>query len=512
MFIGSLCLLVLWSPPLLAIEYEELNQLPAACLDNAVKSESVDELTPCFSSTLSNNPNFLSVMRSAYHQFSALSWPLKNNSIGMPNYEFKGLQFASAGEPLQLKDNFPVWQSWPTMDQFKYQGSSNWDTREITIPKACDYLFKTDKDNNSAYKKFIKQYSQVPRGPKIEILSDYRNAMHQVLLDTNNKSVRYQVYMNKPAFDYLNNTARDKALIFPKGGIVEGQNMRGAIIVKAAWKILTEREQKDYHKSFALVTSDKDRVDLCSLEVVGLSALHIANKNNNIVDSPEGSNEWSWATYEFKGNAPVSIFKDEKISLTQDQIEPVVGDSWGFFNLAWQQVKKDCSARSSDDKSVRWDPNLPTCPINKYISQCEDPSDAGCTHSNLVSSSPEQLEYDPKYGELFNNDISTMFSGYVWKNYQIINSQWLNNCEIGCTFEPKVLLNPILEPFIDPLKGDINSRSCMDCHATANMKRLGNPDPVSTDYIFMSRKATQAIPINLYGNKIDLSIFNTKGK
>ena len=457
-----------------------INQLPttASCPGYQNISNKPFSILACFAATLGNNRTNQTLIRDAYRQFHALNWPVDGDTIGLPNYALKSSEQA---------DTFPVWQSWPTTHQVKYTDINNWDENDFTIPASCGYLFeKTSQGKGSKYTAFIKQYPTVPRGPKIEVLTNAVNPQNDIVVDINAQAVRYQVYMNKPAFEFskgLSSSVTDDINYPVAKGVSEQYGItqsavRGAIFIKAAWKVLQPEEFANYHKSFAVVTSETaDGMEICELNVVGLSAMHIVNKNNpKNIGSPGSSanetNKWSWATYEFVGNAPSYTFTGDGIEeLTENSIKPTLGNSWAFFKQDWTGLRKMCV----NEKGL-WQQNLSSCPINKNGCGKEEP----CEKSTIVLHPSEQ---DVKNLTSYNNATMRELKNSVWKNYRIINNQW---SDMGYV-KPEKLENPILEAFSK------KRTSCSGCHKRANKAKFN-------DFIFSAR-----IKDVFTGTKINLS-------
>lgn len=457
-----------------------INQLPTAtsCPGYQNISNKPFSILACFAATLGNNRTNQTLIRDAYRQFHALNWPVDGDTIGLPNYTVKSAEQA---------DTFPVWQSWPTNHQVKHSDISNWDENAFTIPASCGYLFEqTSPGKGSKYTAFIKQYPAVPRGPKIEVLTNAVNPQDDTVVDIYAQAVRYQVYMNKPAFEFSKGLSASLTddVNYPVANEAFEQDrntqsaVRGAIFIKAAWKILQPEEFDHYHKSFAVVTSETaGGVEKCELNVVGLSAMHIVNKNNpknsgTTGANPDQANKWSWATYEFVGNAPSYTFTEDGIEeLTENSIKPVLGDSWAFFKQDWTGLREMCV----NEKGL-WQQDLSSCPINK--NGCE--KGKSCEKSTIVLHPSEQ---DINNLTSYNNATMRELKNSVWKNYRIINNQW---ADMGYV-KPEKLENPILEAFSK------KRTSCSGCHKNANKTQFN-------DFIFST-----GIKDAFTGTKINLS-------
>ncbi len=426
----------------------QVNQLPDAC-ENYYQtlSDKPYAILPCFAPTLGNNRTNQSAIRDAYRQFHALNWPLSDSTIGMADYQ---LDYS------QQLDTYPVWQSWPTVAQMKSGDITKWQQTSYKLPLSCQSLFTKNNQGTSQYTQFISNYPTVPRGPKIEVLSNSINPEGETIADVNGQPVYYQVYLNQPAFAYLTSQQRPiNSLNFPAGQV--NADKRGAIYIKAAWKVLTDNELNQYHSSFAVVIDgDSKNAKQCRLAVVGLSAQHIVSKNNP-KNQPNSSdaNKWSWATYLNAASMPrYSEANNGDYQLSQQDILPP-NDGWAFFNKSLNELKKQCI-----NNQDQWDEVLDTCPINK--NNCEIGSK--CTGNTLVA---YPITQDKANLDTYNAQTKKHLPSSVWRNYQILNNQWLDRGFAA----PEILENPVLEPFFH------NKSSCSSCHSDANKQ-------VFKDYIF----------------------------
>lgn len=421
----------------------------------------------CFSATLGNNRTNQSLIRDAYRQFHALNWQ-NTLKVGLADYQ-QGYQ--------DTLDTFPVWQSWPTIQQVMTNEMTDWQEPNFNVPKSCNYLFESNDTSSSHYERFVKQHPSVPTGIKLEVLTNKLNPQNDVVVDTAGNAVRYQVYLNKPAFDYLQTKPID-GFHYPVGveanyqGNQQAASSRGAVFIKAAWKQLDDTEKAFYHKSFAVITNTKSGIEECQLSVVGLSSLHIVSKNNPMNDAKPDANKWSWATYQFIGNVPTYSLASGKETLTQSDINSpnALGGRWAYFDKSFEDLESLCLNSES-----QWDQSLATCPVNKNA--CEP--DSECAPSTIVAYAPVP---DVAVLELYNDQTKALMPESVWRNYDIINSQWLDNGYAA----PVKLENPILEPFTS------KRTSCSGCHARANKTEF-------KDYIFNSgiQKGYQGMSINL---------------
>lgn len=425
-----------------------VEQVPAAC-DYIIGQMRIQA---CFPTSIGNNLTLPSVQRSAYQQFYALNWPGTDNKVGFVDLNT---------ELYESNDSFPVWQSWPTLQDFYVSEPSEpaqWFNPSSNIPKSCSALVTKNDGAKSALEQFIDANGDIPFGPKVQVLTLEKTAMNKVIKGQNGHRVKYQIYMNNIAYK---NFVQQRAK-FAKGegefstGTYKISAKRGAIFIKAAWQVLKQKNT-NIHRSIALVTDGG--LNNCSLEVVGLVGMHIVHKSiPENISFVNKTNLWTWSTYQFNDNAP---------SIKQVNDNKTQGD-WLFFNegvLTEQNYKEHCAFNSEQDLLLQnyYKDKSGKCPIN-------NPTTAV---SNLVSNDLNDNEYTyvnrDAVADYFRKTDGEGSYPSVWKNYALSGVQWMQGYDIADNLGDKHsrLANVVLEPFIP-------ESSCINCHSSKKNKAIRN--------------------------------------
>ena len=424
-----------------------INQLPSECSDLNILADKPYKILPCFATTLGNNRTNQSAIRDAYRQFHALNWPVKPGSIGLADFDAK---YTS------LPDTYPVWQSWPTTAEVESNLHNNWGETHIVLPESCrsapsmqDFIESKNLKDSAHW------------GTPL-VLEQFRNPQGHILTYRNGQKTFYTVHLNKPAFDYLKDLRASNITRFDyPEGIADDGEARGAIFAKAAWRKITSTETKVYHSAIAYILEPNENgVTNCSMSIVGLSGLHITSKNNpknvNPSEKTSTTNKWSWATYIFKESVPhFSQNKNGNYTLEKNDILPRKNKLWGYFSMNSEEISNLCTTDGELDYTKS------TCPIN--TAQCKTLGKT-CPPDQIVA---YPILQDQENLNSYNSETRKRLKSSVWGNYNIINNQWSDN---GIP-SPKVLANPVLEPFHGP------KSSCSSCHQEANK-------PIFKDYIF----------------------------
>ncbi|HJQ39430.1 MAG TPA: c-type cytochrome [Thermoanaerobaculia bacterium] len=111
------------------------------------------------------------------------------------------------------------------------------------------------------------------------------------LTDRNRKAVRFEIRMNRPAFEYVvrnklydsHQQAKAKTIDFPDG----------SMLIKAAWRELEADEVPQYISTRADVCDKK--LEHCVRRTMGLVGFHIMHKTKS-------APQWLWSTFEQKDN------------------------------------------------------------------------------------------------------------------------------------------------------------------------------------------------------------------
>jgi hypothetical protein len=216
----------------------------------------------------------------------------------------------------------------------------------------------------------------------------------------------------------------------------------GAIVVKAAWKMLNDDEIKSghFHKKDMLIYSPTDKNRQPLKATMGLVGLHIVHKSQD-------SQQWTWSTFEQVDNAP-----------EYDDLH--AGHKYSFYSPVVPKQK------INTPPPPPWDPTT------------VEPAER---RAQIVRMIPITREAK-KLNDLFQNKLSRVDSKSVWQYYQLVSTQWptikVPNCGLDPVKErkapvdpsavpaPNFLGNSTLESYI---QGHVpnTSSSCMECHMNA---------------------------------------------
>ncbi|NEO54435.1 MAG: hypothetical protein F6K54_15900 [Okeania sp. SIO3B5] len=310
------------------------------------------------------------------------------------------------------------------------------------------------------------------------------------LTDQNGQLTRYEILVNRDEFDFIvKNDLYDGSeqkkykhkIDMPEG---KDDGPVGPIELKAAWKIISQADNKDdYFWTVATIQDTKINPEngypdpngqymtckgssdgICD-RTVGLVGFHIAHK---VKDNPQ----WVWSTFEHKNNAPIQ----EK----GKQPQVVTGTTYSYFN-------KDCGSGKECTKNT-------------------NPRDIP-----IPVTTPNQITryLDPHYGgdkilpKKVNDRWHELVKDTPWENYELISTQWPtapesgdpcfggdpNYCVKTGSPTPEILANITMETYIqgDNLpNGNIEyASSCIKCHA---LGALLNGKKADFSYLFSKAK------------------------
>lgn len=303
------------------------------------------------------------------------------------------------------------------------------------------------------------------------------------LVDRQGHYVRLEILINKPMFDYiLDNelysiegqkqfSVAGKNISFPcghfkldsSGTVVWDDKLNrpkteavGAVMLKAAWKILTDDEiasGRFHMRGGAVCTphpeyvgNDKDHIG-CA--VLGLVGLHIVHKSENMP-------QWVWSTFEHVDNCPDAGQEEN--------------GSYSFY--------EPHSRLGINHKLPRpWDAFYP------------DGAEGIERRSKIVRVKPIAPE-TVRVNHLYQEQLRKINPKNVWQYYELVSTQWptrpaqaladrtdpdhcnslvLAPADLLGHPAPKFLANTTMESFIQGRVPNVSS-SCMECHANATAK------------------------------------------
>lgn len=266
----------------------------------------------------------------AWQDFFALNFPAdqvpNEGTLPQPS-STNGLDF-SGGQYTT------VWETFiEARDMFRPDGSRPLAFgADHELPDACMKFIDAEGGVKPRY--LVSRFTKASPNPvttPLEVLDEYIQANRMgPVVDQNGSYLRFGINFNSAMYDYVvknvlyneqgqekfdtidPNPNRDKSPInWPRGVFLgDGKvdpNQVGAVMVKAAWKILASPADdfSRYHRVEAVVYNepggafgDEPEVkESCSRETIGLVGFHIAHRTNS-------APQWVWSTFEHIDNAP----------------------------------------------------------------------------------------------------------------------------------------------------------------------------------------------------------------
>lgn len=383
----------------------------------------------------------------SWNTFIALNWPPGPDGNGDPKKTIG-----------QNGDNDTVWEHYrDVVDVFLPGGARPTYSGPVSVPTQC----------KASYKPGTKIISQVGKTPTV--LTDFSQPFNTgPLIDQNGNYTRYQILVNKPMFDYiLSNTLYSKAgqkvftgpVKFPCG-VLNGPE--GAIMVKAAWKVIDPADRSRFHTQEVLVYTPASQNPKypasCSTKLMGLVGLHVGHKTNS-------GAQWLWSTFEHVDNAPTEA----------DVSSGKLKSSYNYYN-------PKCSAKD--------------CPPNQVPPRPWDPTKVSSFRSQVVRMNMfKGNEFAFTSAAARNADALKLLLGVstssVWQYYELISTMWPTNTgkcaatpgdPLG-TPAPNFLANTTLETYIQGMVPNVSS-NCIECHNNATMTT-----PVPSDFTYVLQRA-----------------------
>jgi hypothetical protein len=373
----------------------------------------------------------------SWNSFIAANWPPGADGNGDPH---KQPGAAPSG------DNPTVWEGWiSTANVFLPGGKTPAWNATPEIPAVCKASYKPGM-------RIVRQVGKTP-GILTDTIQPFKTGP---LIDQNGNYARFDIVINRPMFDYiLSNGLYSKqgqkaftgTVKFPCGS--QGDAV-GAVMIKAAWKILSDpaKERAHFHSAEVLIytpaSTSPHIAETCRPGTVGLVGLHIAHKTNDAA-------QWVWSTFEHVDNAPRSA-----------EVSAATGP-YNFFDASCGAA---CPAQNTAAPRP-WDPNLKNSHHTQVVRL-----DTLLESEGFVPISAHARNEDA------NRLLRSVSSSSVWQYYRLDSTQWPTDTQLGkCeakaanpngTPAPTFLANVTLETFIQGKTPGVSS-SCIGCHGNAAM-------------------------------------------
>lgn len=411
---------------------------PAAAAADPAAPGAAPVLSPNIPFDVTANPPFN--LASLQHDFDVLSWQtfVALNWPVLPNG-----QPDPARKPGQNKDNATVWETYRESSTIFLPGGAApapWGGKP-------DPLASLPSEAKAMLAPGVRLLMQVGKTPGVlsEAVQPFNTGP---LIDQNGRYARFEILVNQSMFDtifnqklYSKKVQQDvKSVVFECGNAQTRQV--GAIMVKAAWKILSDSEKKGgrFHTVQALIYTPpsenppiKEKYELAT---VGLAGLHIVHKT-------VGAPQWVWSTFEQVDNCPTD---------GQTANHP----AYSFYK------KGDLAAPINTPPKRPWNPNDTEPPERRPQIVRMIPIDAATQKLNAS----------------WQAALRAVNPDSVWQHYELVSTQWPTApapaCDVATsaptnmtgTPAPQFLGNTTLESYIQGKVPNVSS-SCIECHLNA---------------------------------------------
>ena len=435
--LGTLLLIVAASTSIPAVAQPAASPPAAPAAPSAAPSPALSPDLPFDVTVTAPPPPTLASLQTDFDVFSwqtfvAMNWPVLPN--GQPD---------RSQRPGQKQDNATVWQTWRESSTiFLPNGAppAPWGSPPAppsSLPPACAKLLTPG----------VRLLTQIGKTPGLltEAVQPFNTGP---LIDQNGRYARFEILVNESMFDtILGQKLYSKqaqqgitSVVFDCGSPKTKQV--GAIMVKAAWKILSDAEKKSgrFHTVQALIytppMANPPVAEKCELATVGLVGLHVVHKT-------AGSPQWVWSTFEQVDNCPTSG-------------EAANHPSYNFYN------KNTPAAALNTPPPRPWDPNNTEPPARRPQIVRQIPIDAPTQQLNAA----------------WQAALRAVNPSSVWQYYELVSTQWPTkpapSCDVATSAPaamegvpaPQFLGNATLESYIQGKVPNVSS-SCIECHLNA---------------------------------------------
>ncbi len=450
----------------------------------------------------------------SWETFIAINWPTISN--GEPD---KSLVIGSASNG----DNHTCWEEWKSvLEVFLKDGAKppEWDQESSLSAMLPIGKFEADKiDPNKdvltadGKKSAGMTVNQAFNNPDYRFVNKI-GKMHSwfaneqsldsgPLVDRNGRYLRYEILINKDAFEYVVRNRlysiqgqqdyidTNRHFVFPSGSFkladeskpfsdfeydASVNNRRpvtksdGAIILKAAWKELSEKEASSgrFHTRKTVVYTPMDSKNNTQeqsfrLVSLGLVGLHIVHKSSDVA-------QWNWSTFEHVDNCPDFSDRDRQFDGAGKRIEYSFFDPGSFHALG--QLERERKLNIPPERP--WTPDKIESELSRRTQVVR-----------MTPKTPDVISLNEKFHAKF-REVNV---NSVWQYYDLVSTQWPTRpagfgkphgdkdgdvlkhspADILGGPAPVFLANTVMETYIQGRTPNTSS-SCMECHANALSK------------------------------------------
>jgi hypothetical protein len=370
----------------------------------------------------------------SWQSFVALNWPAAPIPRGAPNQPnnpsiFIGNQ--SGGQPV-------VWGTYKEEFELFDQGRNRptaWDSSDIPVNPCGGTQLAPGQ-------KVFVRYSKGDSVVEID-----NQAFSYPLIDQSLNYAVYEVRFNQTQYDFIRGVDSDQStwLYYVKN--LAGKepiqmpassppSTQGAIMVKAAWRVLGPKDNVTHYYSVSSLVLDPE-TGKCTTQQVGLIGFHIAQKLKTFP-------QWIWSTFEQEENVP--------------------GQSAGPYSF---------NNGTDNPQTIGGYANRPPAmaPQLQPVSQRKP---VQVTRFNPIPDSTAAL----------NATWQKVLNGTVWQYYQLVMTQWPSNPTVfktredggiypqdaGGAFPANGVTNTVMETYFQSQNdaAGAGGNSCMSCHYGAD--------------------------------------------
>lgn len=375
----------------------------------------------------------------SWMEFIALNWPASSQGRGNPQNPTDPGTFKNAPNGTNT-----VWQTykanWELFDQGN-QRPTPFDSWDVPVPPPQCTVQPGQK--------------ALVMTSKTTVLNDDLEAFSYPLVDANKNYVMYEVRYGRAAYDFMRGPDGDKSkwlylsinLTPPvqqtMPSSTQNPDVPGAIMTKAAWRLMSEVPQDQRGRYYAVDAQVYDpATNQCTAQPVGLVGLHIAQK-------VDGLPQWVWSTFEH-----VDVL--------------TTGTKPGLL--------APCAPTDTNCSHVQGFANRPAS--TTLIADPAQRVPANVARINPIPTTPAGAGTDA-----VNAAFQQALAGTVWANYQLIVTQWPFNpgtfkapdnggtypCWSGDPFPTAQAVNLTMETYFQNAQDTLftataGGNGCMGCH------------------------------------------------
>ncbi|MFK7862132.1 MAG: hypothetical protein AB8B64_25215 [Granulosicoccus sp.] len=407
----------------------------------------------------------------AWQTFIALNWPADPEIFGKPDPQHKIGQASHADR---------LWET--------FISPAN--------------VFKADGAKPDAYVPTFSRTNKLHAiGKRTHTLDEVDEAFFDMekplppIVDTNKQYARYEIRLNKVAYDYIVSGAKVKDTHYPlynredqnafldQGGVITFPD--GTIEVKVAWKKLGEGDNPN--KFFTQVVDVyenpyADPVVVNKDVTYGMVGMHIMY----LVD---GIPQWVWPTFEHVDNAPLADLRQGRRKITgewrvieSDDVKHwapgPVKSRYNFFNLASNHAEFNSSiggfSPSSRESMEKHNPRTNANP--DYYQPEYERLPSQITKVITVNNEITVSKWTYALNEEVHRRLSAIEPDSVWANYRLTTTQWPSDPGLTASWQQYYArANALIKEWNKKNPGDKRPLLKM----SAGTVKAGNPAPVS---------------------------------